>query len=252
MASNSTPSLQPTALISTTLPSFLQNLLDNHTMPTNLIICSSEASFIRELHPSTEQEKALEAEAEGLDPVKAQRIASRTHPLAIPTIHQIYTSRTINVTFCETLAQLQAYLAVYGIRKAEVSRDGDSIGEEGSDNVPTLALLNAIHLHRGTASFSVQGLGRTLASTVEAAHRAGQKLVVVECPSHLPATSNEDMDNDDGDEDMPDPGGPKKDIWEEQLAILNVATKSFGAGERGWSGRTVKIRRVVERWCVFE
>ena len=39
--------------------------------------------------------------------------------------------------------------------------------------------------------------------------------------------------------------------WEEEVSILNVTTKSFGAGERGWVGRTVTVRAVVGRWCVF-
>lgn len=256
MASSSHPHLQPTVLASATLPFFLQSILDNHTTPTNLIIGSSEAAFLCELHASTEYEKAElahEAQAEGLDPAKAQRIASRTHSLAIPTVNQIFTSRTISVTFCETLAQLQAYLAVYGIRDQGHGHESDIQGEGGGREVPTLALLNAIHLHRGTASFSAQGLSRTLASAVEAAHRVGQKLVLVEYLSHVSTAADEDMDAESGDEEMLDTvEEQKKEIWEEQLAILNVTTKSFGAGERGWVGRTVKVRRVMERWCVFD
>lgn len=253
MISNSNPSLQPIALTSTTLPCFLQNILDHHTTPTNLIVGSSEADFLRELYASTEFEKAQqahEAEAEGLDPAKAQRIASRTHPLAIPTIYQIFTSRTVSVTFCETLAQLQAQLAVHGIRKTDHGQDRDK--REGRD-VPKLALLNAIHLHRGTSSFSAQGLSRTVASAVEAAYRSKQNLVLMEYASTVPAIADEDMDAEYGDDEMLDTTEEQaKDIWEEQLAILNVTTKSFGAGERGWVGRTVQVRRVVERWCVFE
>lgn len=262
MALNSKPPLHPTALTSTTLPCFLQNLLENHTAPTNLIVCASETSFIRQLHASTEAEKAQEAETEGLDPMIAQRIASRICPLAIPTIHQIFTTKTVNVTFCETLAQLQAYLAVYGIRKSEVGHDiaNSNHRQDGGNDVPILGLLCAIQLHRGTASFSAQGLSRTLASAVEAAHRASQKLVLVEYPSMLPQPESDD--GEDKDEDMIDAGrtniegdvpqGQGKSIWEEQLAILNVTTKSFGAGERGWVGRTVKVRKVVGRWCDFK
>ncbi|TLD37904.1 hypothetical protein E2P81_ATG03579 [Venturia nashicola] len=250
MTTNSNSRLQPTALTSTTLPSFLQNILDTHTTPTNLIVGSSEAVFVQELYASTELEKtqqAHEAETEGLDPAKAHRIASRNHPLAIPTVHQIFTSRTVNMTFCETLAQLQAQLAIHGISKTHISEK-----LEGSV-VPTLALLNSIHLHRGTCSFSAQGLSRTLASAVEAAHRGRQKLVLVEYPSHVPTTTNEDMDTDIGDEEMLDTTVEQtKDIWEEDVAILNVTTKSFGAGERGWVGRTVKVRKVIERWCIFD
>lgn len=40
--------------------------------------------------------------------------------------------------------------------------------------------------------------------------------------------------------------------WDDEVSILNVTTKSFGAGERGWVGRTVKVRAVVGRWCVFQ
>jgi hypothetical protein len=267
MASNSKSPLHPTALTSTTLPGFLQNLLENHIAPTKLIVCASETTFIRQLHASTEAEKAqqaqeADAEAEGLDPAKAQRIASSIHPLAIPTIHQIFTTRTVNVTFCETLAQLQAYLSVYGIRNSEIGYDTGNSNhrQDGGNDVPILGLLCAIQLHRGTASFSAQGLSRTLASAVEAAHRAGQKLVLIEYPSMLlPPEAGEDEDKD---EDMFDDGrtnleedltpGQEKSIWEEQLAILNVTTKSFGAGERGWVGRTVKVRKVVGRWCEFK
>lgn len=39
--------------------------------------------------------------------------------------------------------------------------------------------------------------------------------------------------------------------WDEQLSILNVTTKTFGVGDRGWVGRTVSIRQVAERWCEF-
>ncbi|QDS73294.1 hypothetical protein FKW77_005752 [Venturia effusa] len=222
--------LQPIALTSITLPFFIQRILDNHTTPTNLIVGSSEADFLQDLHASTEYEKAQqahEAEAEGLDPAKAQRIASRTHPLAVPAIYQISTSKTVAVIFCETLARLQAQLAVHGIRKTERIEDKDN--REGKDP-PTLALLNAVHLHRGTSSFSVQGLSRTLASAVEAAHRSRQKLVLLEYPSHVPSITDQDMDAESGDEDMLDTVEDQgKHIWEEELAILNVATKSFGA-----------------------
>ena len=39
--------------------------------------------------------------------------------------------------------------------------------------------------------------------------------------------------------------------WDEEVSLLNVTTKSFGAGERGWVGRTVRVRAVVGRWCGF-
>jgi len=254
--------LQPTVLRPIELASFIQRLLEHHAPPTNLIICSTEDAFLGQLNASTEyeiQQERQEAANEGLEPERVQRIASRSHPLAIATIHQISTSRTITVTFCSTLPQLQAYLAVHGVLKSsDLGRDDTGIQSTG---FPTLALLNPLQLHRDTSSFSAQGLSRTFASAVEAAVRAGQKLLIVECPSTVPRTvveTTEHEDSGDDDQGMLDAGtgheesGETRDPWEQQVAILNVTTKSFGAGERGWVGRTVKIRRVVERWCVFE
>jgi len=40
-----------------------------------------------------------------------------------------------------------------------------------------------------------------------------------------------------------------EDPLEEQVAILNVTTRSFGAGERGWAGRTVKLRSLYLGWA---
>jgi hypothetical protein len=261
MASRRDTQPQPTVLHPIELASFIQRLLEHHAPPTNLIICSTEDAFLWQLNASTEYEieqERQEAANEGLEPERVQRIASRSHPLAIATIHQISTSRTITVTFCSTLPQLQAYLAVHGVQKtAHLGRDDTGIQRTG---LPTLALLNPLQLHRGTSSFSAQGLSRTFASSVEAAVRAGQKLLIVECPSRVPETVVETTEHEDfGDDDQGmldagvghDESGETRDPWEQQVAILNVTTKSFGAGERGWVGRTVKIRRVVERWCVF-
>lgn len=39
--------------------------------------------------------------------------------------------------------------------------------------------------------------------------------------------------------------------WDEHLSMLNVTTKTFGVGERGWVGRTVTVRQVAARWCRF-
>jgi len=162
------------------------------------------------------------------------------------------------VSFCSTLPQLQAHLAIHGIRKT-LGGDTDAV-EIDRMGPPTLAILNPLRLHRGTPSLSAQGLSRTFASAVEGAVRASQKLLIAECPSRVP---NRDIQTDEhGDfgaeeQDVAGMGGAEgeeaetQDPWEQQVAILNVTTKSFGAGERGWVGRTVKTKRVAERWCAF-
>ncbi|KAK7538099.1 uncharacterized protein J3D65DRAFT_552077 [Phyllosticta citribraziliensis] len=139
---------------------------------------------------------------------------ARKHPLVTPTLHLLKSTLTVRLAFCPSLEALRAHLAVYRANHAcEVS---------GGTREPMLCILNMLALHRETTSFSAQGISRTLAIAVEAAARCGQKLVISEYP------------------------------WSEQLSILNVTTKSFGVGSRGWAGRTVSARAVAERWCRFE
>jgi hypothetical protein len=54
-----------------------------------------------------------------------------------------------------------------------------------------------------------------------------------------------------GDEDMLDGGLRITDAWDQDLSMLNITTKTFGAGERAWVGRTVRIRQVAGRWFEF-
>ncbi|CAD0089502.1 unnamed protein product [Aureobasidium mustum] len=53
------------------------------------------------------------------------------------------------------------------------------------------------------------------------------------------------------DEDMLDGHRTLTNPWDADVSMLNITTKTFGTGERGWVGRTVKIRQVAKRWCVF-
>jgi hypothetical protein len=255
MATNRVINSKPTVLQPSELAAFIQYLLARHAPPTHLIICSSQEVFLAQLQASIAHTKDLEraeAEERGQSSDKVSRSVSRAHDLLIPTIHQLSTSRTIAVTFCATLAQLQAYLGIYGVKKTTepVHKRLETLGE----CVPTLALVNPLAIHKETSSFSAQGLSRTFASAVEAATRSEQKLIIVECPSRVPRAPT---DADEDDEIVPVGGGLAHlndgvEPWDQQVPILNVTTKSFGAGERGWVGRTVLARRIVERWCVFE
>jgi hypothetical protein len=227
----------------------------------HLIICSGEGEFLKQLLASVHHEKdnaRMEAEAAGLEPHIVERLASRFHDLLIPTLHQLASSSNVNVTFCATLPQLQAYLSAYHLKGHSLAHS--NCNTEGKPPA-TMVLVNPIAIHRDTASFSAQGLSRTFAGAIEAASRTKAQLLIVECPSRAPPTAEHVTDGGD-DEAMHEAGEyqleagepeiDQQDPWEEQVAILNVTTKSFGAGESGWLGRTVKIRGVVERWCVFE
>lgn len=143
----------------------------------------------------------------------------------------------------------------------------ESEGEE--EQHPVLVLLNPLALLAPTPAFSAQGLGRLVAAGVEAAGRAGARLLVVECVGAGAGRERrgvvgegEDVDMELGldEEDAGDGEGVEgrfdsreEDPWEQDIPILNVSARRFGSGggERGWAGRTVKARRVMERWCRF-
>lgn len=247
MASPHTPNLHPVVLDPISLASFIQHIIKRQTTKIHLISCTSQADFLSQLLISIASDKdvaAQLAEAAGFEPRNIERLISRPHDLLIPTIHQLSISSNINVTFCASLPQLHAFLGTYALK-----------GDEATE---MLALVNPIALHRDTASHSAQGISRTFASAVEAAVRGRQRLLLVECPS---STSIPGIGHDEDDEDMQDDGGDvslhreeitSTDPWAENVSILNVATKSFGAGEKGWVGRTVSVKRIAKRWFRFE
>lgn len=237
------------------LAAFLQFILRRRDRIFQLVICSSQDDFLHQLLASMHHEKDLArlvAEAEGREPHAINRIVSRPHDLLVPTLHQLATSRNVKITFCATLSRLQAYLSTLHVK------DSSAIGNDIA-RPSFLALVNPIALHKNVASFSAQGLSRTFASAVDAAFHLKAKLIMVECPNRAHSSQ---LANDESSDDLMlvedqverDAGPPSedRDPWEEQVSILNVTTKSFGAGERGWVGRTVKIKTIAERWCIFE
>ena len=104
--------------------------------------------------------------------------------------------------------------------------------------VPLLAIWNLASLHRSTVEHSAQGLSRTLASAVEAAYSAGQRLVLADSPIM----------------EMVDLGGEvheaQSDPWQEQVPLLSGSARVAGGG-RVLAGRTVEVGRVLGRWCWF-
>ena len=159
-----------------------------------------------------------------------------------PSLRMLATSRRIKLAFCPDVSHLRSYLSVYQVEVMP-----------GDDRV--LAIFGLIELHRPTSAFSAQGLNRTFSLAVEAALRSVSRLLVSECPdTHTETKSRAAQDGDADEEPVAQVRSaiPNADPWEEEVSILKVTTKSFGAGGRGWVGRTVKLRRIAERWCNFE
>jgi hypothetical protein len=224
------------------LPAFMQYILKKHAPPSTLIICSTKDVFLQQSHVALVADSTQDDETKSSIP---------RHAWITPTLRLLASSRNVKVVFCPDLPHLRAYLASYAHR-ASLDRDTQIPQATARRSTRILAVLNPIQLHRPTSAFSAQGLNRTFATAVDAAYRTGSRLVLTECPTNLETISDEDiamgLESDGVAVAVPSTSTP----WDDEVSILNVTTKSFGAGERGWVGRTVKVRTIAERWCVFE
>ena len=239
----------PTVLEKISTPAFVRYVLDRHDALSFMIICGTKSRFLDAMRqPTANQLPGQAAEApENVEPPSDENGES-LHPstpqqlIAIPTLRMLAMSRTVKLVFCPDITHLRAYLAT-----CLTTPEGSTV--PGSKRI--LALLNPVALHRPTSAFSAQGLNRTLSSAVEAAHRTGSQLLMAECNVGASVSSREDEDQPDSDD--PTGGEPQvsQSVWDEEVAILNVTTKTFGAGERGWVGRTVRLRDIAGRWFSF-
>ena len=236
--------LQPTSLLA-----LLDYVVRKHAEPSEMVICSSKEVFLHNLLKQTKEKQEEDI-----------------YDFSTPTLQLLKASCTLDMTFIPSLRALHAWLCQLSTKKSSYSndqadeQDSHSIGRKQS-RTPMLVIVSPISLHRETSAFSAQGLSRAFAAMVEAAFRIRKKLIIAECsfdkltvvsPSGIDAPGNED-DEETMIENPPEHGeSAGTNPWDEDVSILNVTTKSFGAGERGWVGRTVKIRHIANRWCRFE
>lgn len=263
---------QPIVLEVTATSQLINFLITNHAEPTRLIVCSTRDIFVQHLldelavtAPPPSTPRSGQHNDDDDDDGKPKNQFRRTDrdddrglsTLLTPTLSLLATSRTIKLSYCPDLIHLLAHLSQLS---STMQRAHDSTQQPpptaSSAGRPILALLNPIRLHKPTSSFSAQGLNRTFAAAVETAHVLGMQLVVCESPDPpdhvgplLPLLEQQrGRDEDAGPErDTQGCAGP----WDHALSMLNVTTRTFGVGERGWVGRTVPVRRVAERWCTF-
>ena len=214
---------------------FLAHLLEQHAPPSTLIVCSTREFFLEGLLIELRQESQV------LTASSQNEIQTSHHSFLSPTLHLIAMSKSIGLAFTPTLPHLRAYLATYAHPKTSLNEQ--IVYEKPGTQIPTLAILDPITLHRPTSDFSAQGLSRTFALLVDTAAREGMQLLVMECDS-IP--EDEEMrSNDDG------ASRTQRDPWSEQVPLLNGSIR-FGGEERLWAGRTVEVRKVVSRWFRLE
>lgn len=253
--------LQPLVLENAHLETFMQYLLDHHGPRSMLIVCSSKEAFLQQLQTaisdSAKDDEAGEAGSEadvGLQSAATELVLARlrTHRWMTPTLRLLASAQTLKLAFCEDVTHLRAFLAANASQPALALEGHDARPMPHLPSSPRLlAILSPIALHRPTSNFSAQGLNRTFSIAINAAHASRSKLVVAECSGSTPreaevpqATSTEETEIVPVDE--------QRSVWEEEVSILNVTTKTFGASERGWVGRTVTLRAIASRWCVFK
>jgi hypothetical protein len=240
--------LSPIVLEVASIADFIEYVISQSATPSTLIVCSSKDVFTEWVRQSRHHgfQSDDDEEARSIQRSSDTTMADLESDRFAPTLRMLFDSRKVRAVFCRDVAQLRAYLTLY---KTKVVQQQEQ-QEQTQSRVPMLAVLNLIGLHRHTSAFSACGLNRSMAVAVEAAHHTGSKLVLAEILQNF--TPSDDAANPDSSpaDDMADISTTNP--WLEEVSMMNVTTKSFGAGERGWVGRTVAIATIAQRWCSFK
>ena len=244
------------------LPSeLLEYVLAHQAYPTTLLICQPRAIFLSSLLQAINHTSPSASSLSSSPPAPETKLLSdhnhnaqaQRHPLLIPTLHQVATSRQINLVFIPTVTHLRAYLAVFPrLEKDEtpLKQEWDKKGK----NKPLLAVYGVVGLHKDTSEWSAQGLGNSLAAVVQAGLRGGRKVVLIEERKLEDEDEGErESGQDVEDEEDGERSGRGCRIWEEKVPILNGIVRRPGLESEhgGWSGRTVEVGRLLARWVKF-
>jgi hypothetical protein len=235
----------PTALPPALPSELLTYVLSHQAFPTALIICQPRQTFLSSLLRSINDPPAVQLREPSQTDTPVSRSAhvpeqSEKHPLLIPTLRQVAASRYINLVFIDTVTHLRAYLAAFPPPETENGPPEQKFDRTGR-NEPLFVVYGLLALHRDTSEWSAQGLGNSVAALVEAGWRAERRVVLLE--------ERSDSGTRPGD------GGDKaQKVWGEQLPMLNGSVRRAGleADGGGWSGRTVEVGRILQRWFKIE
>ncbi|PMD36097.1 hypothetical protein L207DRAFT_532990 [Hyaloscypha variabilis F] len=231
------------------LPSeLLTYILTHQTYPTTAIICQQRSTFLSSLLtsiPQTPQAQPPPPPADDFSDPQSEPTSDPPplHPLLVPTLHQIATSRHINLVFIPTLSHLRAYLAVFSTQ-AEDKGPPEKRFDKPGKKPPLLVVYGLLELHRDTSEWSAQGLGNSVAGLVEAGSRTERKVVLLE---------ERGLDDDLSDAGLEERRKNRFRIWEEGVPMLNGSVRRAGleSEDGGWSGRTVEVGRILARWFKF-
>lgn len=256
-------------LLSPALPSeFLSYVLDHHTYPTTLIICSPRSDFLSSLlddvgggsdpdpDPSLgvgdlDEQRDDRPEVERPPPAKSGSSDDQIkHRLLRSPIFQVAVSRHIRTVYIPTATHLRAYLSVFSpdhsskVVSAPPSSTRRFAGGPGSSSSsrksPHLLLYGFLDLHRDTSEWSAQGLGNSASALADLGHRLSWNVTVVE-----PLRKTDGYGTDTR---------LLERTLKETVPILSGGGRRFGldSGDGRWSGRTVEVGRVLMRWFRFQ
>lgn len=242
---------RPVVLEGVDLGTAIDLLLSKERVSTTLVVCCPRSLFIQALEKAAVPLRGPPGEiSDEADQRNSEDASSPPPKWSIPTLRLLASSRCVKLVFCSSVPHLRAFLSTFALRHAETAQS-PTAPPSTERAARTLAVLNLIQLHRNTSAFSAQGLSRTLSTAVEAAAFSETELLFIDCPMDVGETGSPGLAGEHDGLERPIAASEALNPWDEQVSILNVTTKSFGVGDRGWVGRTVKIRHVAARWCVF-
>jgi hypothetical protein len=243
--------MQPLALPPATPSELLTYVLAHQAHPTTLIICQPRANFLTSLLNSIDQTSPLPNpnETETVESPSSPPEPAPGHPLLIPTLHQIATSKSVKVVFIPTVSHLRAFVAAFD----EVDQDVLPVPqlEKQGKQSPLIVVYGLVGLHRDTSEWSAQGLGNSVSALVEVGESWGKRVVCFE------EREGEDLDDVQELEDEVSEGRMLKEVcrvWEQRVPMLNGSVRRAGMSSEddAWSGRTVEVGRIFGRWFIFD
>lgn len=217
---------QPIVLSPATPSELLSYIISCHRYPTTVIIGSSKPGFHASLIEDIAHHLTINGEQHQEDSPRDSSTLSASHGLLKAPLYQIAISRHIRILFAPTVTHLRAYLSVFTPNDSPISAPPN---HKPSSCAPFLLIYGLLALYRDASEWSAQGIGNSSALLVDAASRNAFRAAIIE-PKGV-----------GGHEDLDYIGG-------ELVPLLNGTRKDDGS----WSGRTVSIKQVLNRWFEFQ
>ncbi|KAF8541500.1 hypothetical protein BDD12DRAFT_829060 [Trichophaea hybrida] len=138
------------------------------------------------------------------------------HRRSMVSLQMIAAATNVQIVFAPSLLHLRGFLSTIPPHPR---------------NDEILAVWGLVMAHRETSQFSVQGLGRTVASLVDAGIRSGRTVVIGDCGAV-------------------EKYGEFKMWWEDSVPLLNTSAK-VGSLSGTVIGKTVPVSKILGRWFHF-